>query len=109
MCIRDRYGAQVKPFFTGNKFYLFVTETFTDVRLVGAPPSNIGNFGGDTDNWMWPRHTGDFSVFRVYANRDNKPAEYASDNVPLKSKKFLPVSIKAVSYTHLDVYKRQFI
>ncbi len=59
------YGAQVKPFFTGNKFYLFVTETFTDVRLVGAPPSNIGNFGGDTDNWMWPRHTGDFSMFRI--------------------------------------------
>ena len=90
------YGAQVKPFFTGNKFYLFVTETFTDVRLVGAPPSNIGNFGGDTDNWMWPRHTGDFSMFRIYAGKNNKPAEYSKDNVPYKPAKHLTISLKGI-------------
>jgi len=90
------YGAQVKPFFTGNKFYLFVTETFTDVRLVGAPPSNIGNFGGDTDNWMWPRHTGDFSMFRIYAGKNNKPAEYSKDNIPYKPAKHLTISLKGI-------------
>jgi len=89
-----QYDARITPFFSGNEYYLFLYEVYKDVRLVGAPPSSIGKFGADTDNWMWPRHTGDFSVFRVYANRDNKPAEYAADNVPLKSKKFLPVSIK---------------
>lgn len=68
------YGAFVRPFFYGNAYYLFVTETFKDIRLVGAPPSSIGKFGGDTDNWMWPRHTGDFSVFRIYANKNNEPA-----------------------------------
>jgi hypothetical protein len=73
------YTAQVKSFFGGNQYYLLVTETFTDVRLVGAPPSNIGNFGGDTDNWMWPRHTGDFSMFRIYAGKNNKPAEYSKE------------------------------
>jgi len=88
------YIARTVSFFNGNEYYLFLYEVYKDVRLVGAPPSSIGKFGADTDNWMWPRHTGDFSVFRVYANKDNKPAEYAADNVPLKSKQFLPVSIK---------------
>ena len=89
-----QYEARITPFFAGNEYYLFLYDVFKDVRLVGAPPSSIGKFGADTDNWMWPRHTGDFAVFRVYANNDNKAAEYAADNVPLKSKKFLPVSIK---------------
>lgn len=88
------YEARISSFYAGNEYYLFLYEIFKDVRLVGAPPSSIGKFGADTDNWMWPRHTGDFSVFRVYASPDNKPAEYAANNVPLKSKKFLPVSIK---------------
>ncbi|HQR01943.1 MAG TPA: S46 family peptidase, partial [Ferruginibacter sp.] len=74
----------VRAFFEGNKYYLFVTETYRDVRLVGAPPSSIGNYGKDTDNWMWPRHTGDFSMFRIYAGKDNKPAAYSPDNVPYK-------------------------
>ena len=89
-----QYDARITSFFNGNEYYLFIYEIFKDVRLVGAPPVSIGKFGADTDNWMWPRHTGDFSVFRVYANKDNKPVDYAADNVPLKSKKFLPVSIK---------------
>ena len=71
------YSAHIEEFFAGNQFYLFVEEKFIDVRLVGAPPSSIGKFGGDTDNWMWPRHTGDFSLFRIYADKDNKPAEYS--------------------------------
>ena len=91
-----RYKAKVKPFYYGNEFYIFITETFTDVRLVGAPPSNIGKFGGDTDNWMWPRHTGDFSVFRIYANKDNEPADYSKDNVPYTPKSHLKVSLKGV-------------
>lgn len=86
----------VKPFFSGNRYILFVYDVFTDVRLVGAPPSNIGKFGGDTDNWMWPRHTGDFSVFRIYADKDNRPAKYAKDNVPYKPKKHLTISLKGV-------------
>ena len=90
------YEARVSSFYAGNEFYLFVYETYKDVRLVGTPPSSIGKFGADTDNWMWPRHTGDFSIFRVYANADGKPAEYAKDNKPLKPKHFLPVSIKGV-------------
>jgi len=89
-----QYEARTTAFFNGNEYYLFLYEVFKDVRLVGAPPTSIGKFGADTDNWMWPRHTGDFSVFRVYADRNNKPAEYAVDNVPMKSRKFLPVSIK---------------
>jgi hypothetical protein len=89
-----QYEARTVSFFNGNEYYLFLYEVYKDVRLVGAPPSSIGKFGADTDNWMWPRHTGDFSVFRVYANRENKPAEYAADNVPMKSKQFLPISIK---------------
>jgi len=90
------YKAQVKPFYNGNQYYLFVSETFTDVRLVGAPPSNIGKFGGDTDNWMWPRHTGDFSMFRIYAGKDNKPAEYSKENVPYKPAKHLTISLKGI-------------
>jgi len=83
----------VRSFFEGNQYYLFVTETYKDVRLVGAPPSSIGNFGKDTDNWMWPRHTGDFSMFRIYAGKDNKPAEYAADNIPYVPKKALSISL----------------
>lgn len=91
-----KYDCVVKPFFGGNEFYLFVYQTYKDVRLVGTPPSSVGKFGGDTDNWMWPRHTGDFSVFRVYSAPDGSPAAYSKNNVPLKPKHFLPVSIKGV-------------
>lgn len=90
------YTAQVAPMFDGNQYILFVYEIYKDVRMVGAPPSSIGKFGSDTDNWMWPRHTGDFSMFRVYANKDNKPAEFAQDNVPFKPKHSLPISLKGV-------------
>lgn len=90
------YESYIKPFYYGNEFYLFIVETFEDVRLVGAPPSSIGKFGGDTDNWMWPRHTGDFSLFRIYANKENKPARYSKDNVPYKPRHFLPISLKGV-------------
>ena len=90
------YNAEVKSFFEGNEYYLFVYETFTDIRLVGAPPSSVGKFGGDTDNWMWPRHTGDFSLFRVYTGPDGKPAEYSKENIPYKPKHHLPVSLKGV-------------
>lgn len=86
----------IKSFFEGNQYYAFITETFRDIRLVGAPPSSIGNFGKDTDNWMWPRHTGDFSMFRIYANRDNKPADYAADNVPYIPKKALNISLSGI-------------
>ena len=88
------YLAEIKPFDYGNSYYLLVKEEFLDVRLVGAPPSSVGKFGGDTDNWVWPRHTGDFSVFRIYANKDNKPAEYSKDNQPYSPIHFLPVSVK---------------
>lgn len=91
-----KYRTQVKPLFYGNQYFLYVYKTYTDVRLVGAPPSAIGKFGGDTDNWMWPRHTGDFSVFRIYADKNNEPAEYSPDNVPFKPKKFFPISMKGI-------------
>jgi hypothetical protein len=91
-----RYNVVVKSFFEGNEYYLFVYEVFTDVRLVGAPPSAVGKFGGDTDNWMWPRHTGDFSIFRVYTGPDGRPAEYSTENIPLKPKHHLPVSLDGV-------------
>jgi len=81
-------------FFKGNQFLLFQYQRYKDIRLVGAPAESIGKFGGDTDNWEWPRHTGDFSVFRVYMSPDGKPADYSTTNVPLKPKHFLPVSIK---------------
>lgn len=90
------YNARVHSFYYGNEFYLFVMETFKDVRMVGVPPESIGKFGGDTDNWIWPRHTGDFALFRVYANKDNKPAEYSPDNVPFKPRYFFPISLKGV-------------
>mgnify|MGYP003547309356 FL=1 len=91
-----KYKVEVKPFFEGLEYYMFIYEVFNDVRLVFAPPASIGKYGGDTDNWMWPRHTGDFSVFRVYADKNNQPAEYSKDNVPYKPKHFLPISIKGV-------------
>ena len=90
------YNVSIKPFYYGNEYYMFVYEVYKDVRLVGTPPSAIGKFGGDTDNWVWPRHTGDFSLFRIYADKDNKPAEYSPDNVPYKPKKYLPISLKGV-------------
>jgi len=88
------YKAVIKPFYYGNQYFMYINEVFSDVRLVGTPPSNIGKFGGDTDNWMWPRHTGDFSVFRVYADKDNKPAPYSADNQPYKPLKHLTISLK---------------
>ena len=91
-----KYDVVVKSFFGGNEYYLFVYETYKDVRLVGAPPSSIGKYGGDTDNWMWPRHTGDFSIFRVYSAPDGSPAEYSEDNVPLTPRHHLPISLKGV-------------
>ena len=87
---------KVRTFFEGNQYILFVTETFKDVRLVGAPPSLIGKFGSDTDNWVWPRHTGDFSMFRIYADKNNRPATYSKDNVPYNPKHFLPISLDGV-------------
>ncbi|MEA3446032.1 MAG: S46 family peptidase, partial [Bacteroidota bacterium] len=92
----NHYKSKVKAFFGGNEFYLFVYEVFTDVRLVGAPPWGIGKYGADTDNWMWPRHKGDFSMFRVYTGPDGKPAEYSKENIPLKPKHFLPVSLAGI-------------
>jgi len=92
----DYYEAIVESFFEGNEYYLFVYKVYSDIRLVGAPPSSIGKFGGDTDNWMWPRHTGDFSLFRVYTNKSGEPAEYSKSNIPLKAKYFLPISLKGV-------------
>ena len=88
--------SKVEALYYGNQYFLFVYKVFSDVRLVGAPPSSIGKFGGDTDNWMWPRHTGDFSIFRIYADKDNNPAPYSKDNVPYKPKKYLHISTKGV-------------
>ncbi len=90
------YQAYIRDFFSGNAFYMIIVEVFRDVRLVGAPPSNIGKFGGDTDNWMWPRHTGDFSLFRIYVGPDGKPAEYAEENVPYRPKYHFPISRSGV-------------
>ncbi|SDX45602.1 S46 family peptidase [Hymenobacter psychrophilus] len=90
------YQAFVRPMFNGNEYYMFLTEVFQDIRLVGAPPSSIGKFGGDTDNWAWPRHTGDFSLFRIYAGPDNKPAPYSPDNKPFKPRYHLPISLAGV-------------
>lgn len=91
-----KYQPQVKEFFYGNEYYLFVYQTFNDIRLVGNPPESVGKYGGDTDNWMWPRHTGDFSMIRVYAGKDNNPADYAADNVPYKPKHFFPINIHGI-------------
>ncbi|MGN6491831.1 MAG: S46 family peptidase [Agriterribacter sp.] len=87
----------IRPFFEGNRYFLFITETYSDVRLVGAPPSSIGKFGSDTDNWMWPRHTGDFAMFRIYADKNNRPASYSTDNVPYKPKRFLNISLNGLN------------
>lgn len=91
------YEAMVKSMFKDNAYYVFVFEKFTDIRLVAAPPQSLGKFGGDTDNWMWPRHTADFSMFRIYANKDNKPAPYSPDNIPYKPKRSLAISIKGLN------------
>ena len=93
---KDDFAVQVKSFYYGNLYYMLTYNIFNDVRLVGAPPSSIGKFGGDTDNWMWPRHTGDFSMFRVYADKENNPSSYNQDNKPLKPKHSLPVSIAGI-------------
>lgn len=90
----NHYNAFIRPFYYGNEYYLFVTEVFKDVRLVGAPPESIGKFGGETDNWVWPRHNADFSLFRIYADKDNKPAEYSADNIPYRPAYSFPVSLK---------------
>lgn len=95
--LNNHYEAKVESLYYGNQYFLFVYETYTDVRLVGAPPSSIGKFGGDTDNWMWPRHTGDFSLFRIYAGKDNKPAPYSKENVPYVPKKYFTISTKGVN------------
>ncbi len=92
----SEYGADVKPMFEGNQYFLFIYETFKDIRLVGAPPESVGKFGSDTDNWMWPRHTGDFSIFRIYTDKDNKPAKYSQDNKPYKPVHHFPISLKGV-------------
>lgn len=91
-----RYNVVIKPFYEGNEYYMFVYTTYKDIRLVGAPPSAVGKFGGDTDNWMWPRHTGDFTIFRIYTAPDGSPAEYSPENIPLKPKHYLPISTKGV-------------
>ncbi len=90
----SQYDAFIRPFFYGNEYYLFVTETFRDIRLVGTPPESIGKFGGETDNWVWPRHNADFSMFRIYASKDNKPAEYSENNIPYTPSHSFPISLK---------------
>jgi len=92
----DWQDVMVRPFYEGEQYFMFVTETFRDIRLVGAPPSSIGKFGADTDNWEWPRHTGDFSLFRIYADENNRPAEYSENNVPYQPKHSLPISLDGV-------------
>lgn len=91
-----RYRGAVSSFFKGNQYFLYLYDKFSDVRLVGAPPQSVGKFGGDTDNWEWPRHTGDFSIFRIYADKNGNPASYSADNVPYTPKKFLPISLKGL-------------
>ncbi len=91
-----KYNVVIKPFFAGNEYYMFVYQVYRDVRLVGAPPSSIGKFGGDTDNWMWPRQTGDFTIFRIYTGHDGSPADYSKENIPLKPKYYLPISLDGV-------------
>ena len=90
------YKAAIKPFYYGNQYFMFVSETYSDIRLVGVPPESIGKFGGDSDNWMWPRHTGDFSLWRIYTDKDGKPAKYSPSNIPMVPKKYFPISIKGV-------------
>lgn len=95
--VRTHEEIKIRPFFKGNQYFLFVTMTYKDVRLVGAPPESIGKFGSDTDNWVWPRHTGDFSLFRIYAGTDNMPADYSPNNIPFTPKHFLPISLDGVA------------
>ena len=97
--LKGKPGIEVRalPFYAGNKYYLFYYKVYSDIRMVAAPPSSVGKFGGETDNWMWPRHTGDFSMFRIYADKNGEPAEYSKDNVPLKTPKFFPISIKGLN------------
>ena len=92
--LKDKKGIEVQalPFYAGNKYYLFYKKVYTDVRMVAAPPSSIGKFGGETDNWMWPRHTGDFSMFRIYADKNNNPADYSKDNVPYRPRRSFTIS-----------------
>lgn len=92
-----KYEVALKSFFAGNEYYMFVYKTYRDIRLVGAPPSSIGKFGGDTDNWMWPRHTGDFSILRIYSAQNGSPADYSKENVPMKTEYHLPISLKGVN------------
>ena len=89
--LKGKPGIEVRalPFYAGNKFYMFYYKVYSDVRMVAAPPSSVGKFGGETDNWMWPRHTGDFSIFRIYADANGEPAEYSESNVPLKNAEVL--------------------
>ena len=101
--VRKRFGKEypgmeisVKPFFGGNQYFAFAMEVYKDIRLVGTPPNSIGKFGGDTDNWMWPRHTGDFSLFRIYADRENRPAKFSRENVPYRPARYFPVSTKGI-------------
>ena len=94
---KTNYQVDVKPLFYGNQYFVYVYEVFKDIRLVGAPPVSVGKFGGDTDNWIWPRHTGDFSLFRIYAGKDNKPASYSPDNVPYHPKKFFSINMKGIN------------
>ncbi len=94
--VEKHQEVRIRPFYKGNQYYLFVTVTYTDVRLVGTPPESIGKFGSDTDNWVWPRHTGDFSIFRIYADKNNMPADYSEDNVPYTPKHFLPISLDGI-------------
>ena len=96
--LKGKPGIEAKalPFYAGNKYFLFYYKVYSDVRMVAAPPSSVGKFGGETDNWMWPRHTGDFSMFRIYADKNGEPAAYSADNVPLKTQKFLPISLKGL-------------
>ncbi len=93
---RGKFFTQIKPLFYGNQYFIYVYKVYRDVRLVGAPPSAIGKFGGDTDNWMWPRHNGDFALYRVYSGKDNEPSAYSPDNVPYKPKKYFPISLEGV-------------
>ena len=96
--LKGKPGIEAKalPFYAGNKYFLFYYKVYSDVRMVAAPPSSVGKFGGETDNWMWPRHTGDFSMFRIYADKNGEPADYSAENIPLKTPKFLPISLKGL-------------
>lgn len=109
------YEASIKAFYYGNQYFMFVTETYRDIRLVGVPPESIGKFGGDSDNWIWPRHTGDFSLYRIYADKDGEPADYSAENVPFVPKQYFPISIKGIDENDFTLvfgypgHTRQFV